>query len=190
MEKGSLFISRAMMESMEELEGLQTRRRIGESGSRRANRSASNHSSSSTSSDILVAAGPPSSTPGKPAVTDLPLTDTMAKGTVAAEIRDKHILVVRLTGVKNLAILQQLANDDAVKEQQRLENPPRKASNDNTTIKNDELDDENDGPNHRGTYSKAYILQHPEMKWQHRGQGRYLPVGKGGRPSNLSRSQS
>lgn len=33
-----------------------------------------------------------------------------------------------------------------------------------------------DGPNHRGTYSKAYVRAHPEIKWIHRGQGRYLPA--------------
>lgn len=185
-----MFISRAMMESMEEAEGLQTRRRNGESGPRRANRSASNHSSSSTSSDILVAAGPPSSTPSKPTVSEPPPTDSMAKGTVAAEVRDKHVLIVRLTGVKNLAILQQLADDDAVREQQKIQNQTLNAFNGNTPIKDDANDDDIDGPNHRGTYSKAYVKQHPEIKWQHRGQGRYLPVGRGGRPSNLSRSQS
>jgi len=35
--------------------------------------------------------------------------------------------------------------------------------------------DDDDGPNHKGTYSKAYTLKHPEVKWVHRGQGRYLP---------------
>ncbi|KAK6430061.1 hypothetical protein LTR95_013789 [Oleoguttula sp. CCFEE 5521] len=39
------------------------------------------------------------------------------------------------------------------------------------------LDDEN-GPNHKGTYSKAFTLRHPEIKWIHRGQGRYLPTTK------------
>ena len=34
------------------------------------------------------------------------------------------------------------------------------------------------GPNHHGTYSKAYVLQHPKVQWQHRGKGRYLPLGK------------
>jgi len=33
-----------------------------------------------------------------------------------------------------------------------------------------------DGPNHRGTYSKAYVEKHPEIRWMHRGQGRYLPA--------------
>lgn len=37
------------------------------------------------------------------------------------------------------------------------------------------FNDDDDGPNHKGTYSKAYTLKHPEIKWVHRGQGRYLP---------------
>jgi hypothetical protein len=38
------------------------------------------------------------------------------------------------------------------------------------------VDDDEDGPNHKGTYSKAYTIKHPEIKWVHRGQGRYLPT--------------
>jgi hypothetical protein len=37
------------------------------------------------------------------------------------------------------------------------------------------LGDDEDGPNHKGTYSKAFTIKHPEIKWVHRGQGRYLP---------------
>jgi hypothetical protein len=39
-------------------------------------------------------------------------------------------------------------------------------------------DDENgfrEGRNHHGTFSKEYTLNHPEIAWIHRGQGRYLP---------------
>lgn len=43
----------------------------------------------------------------------------------------------------------------------------------------DEDDDENaEGPNNRGTYSKEYTQKHPEIKWVHRGQGRYLPASE------------
>ncbi|KAM3424901.1 hypothetical protein BST61_g6876 [Cercospora zeina] len=35
-----------------------------------------------------------------------------------------------------------------------------------------------EGPNERGTYSKQYTLKHPEIKWVHRGQGRYLPASE------------
>ena len=39
-------------------------------------------------------------------------------------------------------------------------------------------DDGDEGPNARGTYSKAYVMKHPEVGWVHRGQGRYLPAAK------------
>lgn len=42
----------------------------------------------------------------------------------------------------------------------------------------DEDEDDSDGPNHRGTYSKDYVLKHPDIKWIHRGQGRYLPASE------------
>ncbi|KAK0318684.1 hypothetical protein LTR82_010426 [Friedmanniomyces endolithicus] len=35
-----------------------------------------------------------------------------------------------------------------------------------------------DGRNARGTFSREHTLRHPETKWVHRGQGRYLPVKK------------
>ncbi|GIZ42028.1 hypothetical protein CKM354_000530800 [Cercospora kikuchii] len=38
--------------------------------------------------------------------------------------------------------------------------------------------DDVEGPNERGTYSKEYTLKHPETKWVHRGQGRYLPASE------------
>ena len=114
----------------------------------------------------------------------------MVKGIVTARVADNGMLVVRLTGGKNFALLERMADDDARREKQQLDNPIHTIPDDRTQIKDDANDDGDDGPNHRGTYSKAYTLQHPEIKWQHRGQGRYLPMGKGGRPSNLVRSQS
>lgn len=45
--------------------------------------------------------------------------------------------------------------------------------------------DDDDGPNHKGTYSKAYTLKHPEVKWVHRGQGRYLPSNTVSYPAQL-----
>lgn len=41
---------------------------------------------------------------------------------------------------------------------------------------NDSLPFDDEGPNARGTYSKAYVVKHPEVDWVHRGQGRYLPA--------------
>ncbi|EME83531.1 uncharacterized protein MYCFIDRAFT_81620 [Pseudocercospora fijiensis CIRAD86] len=42
----------------------------------------------------------------------------------------------------------------------------------------DDAVEETEGPNHRGTYSKDYVLKHPEIEFIHRGQGRYLPVSE------------
>jgi hypothetical protein len=117
----------------------------------------------------------------------------MAKGTVRAEVADKRILIVRVTGGKNFAVLQMLADHDALNETKPKKDASTALSittDDSAKIKDEINDDGADGPNHRGTYSKAYVLQHPEIKWQHRGQGRYLPSGRGGRPSHLIRSQS
>ncbi len=117
----------------------------------------------------------------------------MDKGTVRAEVADKRILIVRVTGGKNLAVLQMLADHDALNETKvkKVQSAAPSMTTDEISKINDELNgDGAEGPNHRGTYSKAYVLQHPELKWQHRGQGRYLPSGKGGRPSHLIRSQS
>lgn len=50
---------------------------------------------------------------------------------------------------------------------------------DENDVSDDENDDESaEGPNDRGTYSKDYTLKHPETKWVHRGQGRYLPASE------------
>ncbi|KAK0944876.1 hypothetical protein LTR29_003689 [Friedmanniomyces endolithicus] len=57
-------------------------------------------------------------------------------------------------------------------------------SGDTTKVKPEDVDvdavtndDGNaDGRNARGTFSRDHTLRHPETKWVHRGQGRYLPV--------------
>ena len=113
----------------------------------------------------------------------------MAKASVTAVVRDRRLLVVSVTGGKN-QFLKDLAQADAEKQRKKED-----AEGLNsiaimiTDVKDEVNEDEGDGPNHRGTYSKAYVLQHPEIKWVHRGQGRYLPAPKG-RPLNLVRSQS
>lgn len=43
---------------------------------------------------------------------------------------------------------------------------------------NDDDEESTYGPNHRGTYSKEYTRLHPDIKWIHRGQGRYLPASE------------
>ncbi|KAF7188566.1 hypothetical protein HII31_10228, partial [Pseudocercospora fuligena] len=51
-------------------------------------------------------------------------------------------------------------------------------SEDEAVVDDDEAVEETEGPNHRGTYSKDYVLKHPEIDWIHRGQGRYLPASE------------
>jgi len=64
------------------------------------------------------------------------------------EVKDGRVLIVRLSREKLQSALQP---------------------------NNDDSDDE-DGRNARGTFSRDYTLRHPEIKWVHRGQGRYLPA--------------
>ena len=113
----------------------------------------------------------------------------MAKGSIRADVRDGRMLVVRVTGGKNLALLHELAEDDARQELRKEHDRLANGINEHYAIKDEVNEDDIEGPNHRGTYSKAYVLQHPEIKWVHRGQGRYLPAAKG-RTTNLKRSQS
>ena len=115
----------------------------------------------------------------------------MAKGSgsVRAEVRNDGLLVVKFAGAKNLALLRKLADDDARRKKKGELMGVANDENDGSKIKDEVNDDADEGPNRRGTYSKAYVLQHPEIKWVHRGQGRYLPASRG-RPGNLKRSQS
>ena len=117
----------------------------------------------------------------------------MARGSVQAEVTGKRFLVVKVTGGKNRAVLQMLADHDALNENKAKKDLPDTlftTTDGSLKVKDETNESGGDGPNHRGTYSKAYVQQHPEIKWQHRGQGRYLPAPRGGRPSNLIRSQS
>ena len=171
----------------QQADATQSRRRSGEAAPRRTNRSVSNHSTSTTSSDILVAPGP---IPGKSnSIAAAAPAAPMDRGKVTAEMAGKRLLIVTVTGSKNLAFLQLLAEQDVLNRNKTLDANLSKITTALDSLIKEEITDE--GPNHRGTYSKAYVLQHPEIKWQHRGQGRYLPAPKGGRPQfNLIRSQS
>lgn len=78
-------------------------------------------------------------------------------GKKIAEIVDGHILIVRLPKDTLAAVFD---HNEAVPSALPV------ADNDNN----------DDGKNARGTFSKEHTLRHPETKWIHRGQGRYLPV--------------
>ncbi|GAB7363184.1 hypothetical protein MBLNU230_g3467t1 [Neophaeotheca triangularis] len=127
---------------------------------RRIRRSDSNISS--TSSDIQVASG---SQPPRDNTTTPVQSTTSHPG-----LRRRHVTAVvkrRVLVIRNLKAHQFPAGDTA-------------SLNAHVNNVNDmappamPIDDE-EGPNHRGTYSKAYTLRHPEFTWIHRGQGRYLP---------------
>lgn len=143
--------------------------------SRRTHRSASASSRSSTSSsDILVASAAPAPS-GQPSVYESPLPaspTTMApEGGIEVEVRLGRILVVKAKDDSARAFFRRLKEDD-----ERFAGKMFRDSEESTRIKDELNDDDADGPNRRGTYSKSYILQHPEVDWVHRGQGRYLPA--------------
>ena len=145
-------------------------------GPRWSHRAASNVSSSSTSSGILVAPGPPISPQRQLSVSRSPEPFKMAKTLVKAEIRGGNVLVVRVLGDTHRAFLSKLAEDDRrVITDQPTPTSPVDSS---TEVKEEIRDDDQNGPNRRGTFSKQYVLQHPDIKWVHRGQGRYLPAEK------------
>ena len=91
------------------------------------------------------------------------------------ELRDGHVFVVYGRNDDGAAALRRLLakmnEDDAA----RLAEKARTNATD-VRVKGEVVDDDGEGPNHRGTYSKAYTLLHPDIRWVHRGQGRYLPA--------------
>lgn len=191
-----MFVNRPTMESMQSEDNDLARRRDGAGGARPSHRSASNHSSSSTSSDILVAPGPPGAAPTKAPMSFTLPPAFQAQGNVRAEVRDGRMLVVHVPDVpegRRLSLFLAL-EEKAARNQEKLKQEQShfiaSLTDESTKIKHETNDDGDDGPNHRGTYSKAYTLRHPEIKWLHRGQGRYIPAPRGGRPSDLIRSQS
>jgi hypothetical protein len=57
--------------------------------------------------------------------------------------------------------------------------------NDNDGDIDDDEYGRREGRNHRGTFSKEYTLNHPEIVWVHRGQGRYLPSKDVHKPASV-----
>lgn len=94
--------------------------------------------------------------------------------------------VLKITGIRPMEFAMMTDHNMPVHyagdQQQRELTPPEDPEDDAQTSQNRrsasnavEASDE-DGPNERGTYSKAYTTKHPEIRWVHRGQGRYLPA--------------
>ena len=133
----------------------------------------SSRRNSSSSSDILVAAPTPSSLQLLPSSSGMDekskstmgpaiSTPRMAKA-VTARVEDGTTLVVRFNDANSRRAFQEI-----VRASQTASIADRGLHS---------LDDD-DGPNARGTYSKAYTLKHPEVEWTHRGQGRYIPAAQ------------
>ncbi|USW48813.1 hypothetical protein Slin15195_G021320 [Septoria linicola] len=152
-------------------------RRRRDAGDTSMRRTGSHHSS--TSSDILVA-GPSLQSPPRhsshqkqqestPARLSRSNTLTMTR----AYTQYGHLTVrfgTRAAKERLRAILQSRSK------------PSFGSSDDESDSQSDEeeleQDEDAEGPNDRGTYSREYTLKHPETKWVHRGQGRYLPASE------------
>jgi hypothetical protein len=90
---------------------------------------------------------------------------------IVAQVKDGSILVVSAKDQGGRDALNQIL--------QKAPSSNKGDQNGTDDLKSDiktEFGDGSQGPNHRGTYSKAYTLQHPEINWVHRGQGRYKPI--------------
>ncbi|KAK5165822.1 uncharacterized protein LTR77_008745 [Saxophila tyrrhenica] len=91
---------------------------------------------------------------------------------IVGEVRAKRMLSIRAKDDAGVAAMRQ-----ALLRLDRSEDGRVKTGSSLDAGHKFEADDvDGEGPNARGTYSKAYTLQHPEIKWVHRGQGRYLPL--------------
>ena len=138
-------------------------------------RSTSNLSSSSTSSDILVAPALPSTTQNRRRreSATMPVT-AVVKGTLVI-IKGVGSLfeqwASRDRANNNWETNKKLKQTERAQDNGAFRRIPISSLTDSPTLVDDE-----DGPNHKGTYSKAYTIKHPEIKWVHRGQGRYLPT--------------
>lgn len=106
-----------------------------------------------------------------------------AEAEVEVDVRQGRMLVVKARSDAARAFLASLNESD----ERNVGNDPRNFD-EAISIKEELNEDEGDGPNRRGTYSKAYTLQHPEIEWVHRGQGRYLPASQQSRQSVSNRS--
>lgn len=140
---------------------------VGGGGGEKTRRSGSD--ASSAASDILVAA------PADTRSSNSTLAFKQAQPLVRVE--DGRILIIRTRPRKPNVGLQAPHQPEL-----RLSTPggttrPPRDDNDNDNNNNNNNHNKA-GPNSRGTYSREYTQQHPEIEWVHRGQGRYLPVSE------------
>jgi hypothetical protein len=90
---------------------------------------------------------------------------------LVGEVRDGRLLVVTARDAEAIDALQSVLSRTSKRDESSSERGWADGQ-----IKTEGDGDEDDGRNHRGTYSKAYTVMHPEIRWVHRGQGRYLPI--------------
>lgn len=144
---------------------------------RRTDRSAS---ASSTSSGIHVAPGVPTTQQEASVIESsqqMPPQSFATMPGITAETHPGCFVVFKAKNDLARSFLKSLKDDDI---HRGREGPPS-YNFAPPIIKSEMNDDDADGPNRRGTYSKQYTLQHPEIEWVHRGQGRYLPTAHSSR---------
>ncbi|SMR43544.1 unnamed protein product [Zymoseptoria tritici ST99CH_3D1] len=134
-------------------------------------RTASNNSSNS--SDILVAGPAAHTTPTRPEQQRaLPARSPWSKSADMAVPTTTHYWWGRLKIHFGSNAAKEAFRNIVKSKPNPIFCPNRTSS---AHIDNLSEDDEGqEGPNHLGTYSKQYTLDHPEIKWMHRGSGRYV----------------
>ena len=92
---------------------------------------------------------------------------------VVAELDTVHkrFLTIKAQDKASQDFLKKLKEDD-----DRRPRISTQSSDSLIRVKDEVNEDDQEGPNRRGTYSRQYTLLHPEVEWVHRGQGRYLPA--------------
>lgn len=136
----------------------------------------SNSERSSTDSDILVASAKEGSKPKLDFESSTTANFPVRERRIVAEIRNVQFLVVLGRDDDGRDSIRELLSKMNQEDEMRRRMKPAYVASD-VRIKNEIGDDDGgEGPNHRGTYSKEYTIAHPEVKWVHRGQGRYLPM--------------
>lgn len=133
------------------------------------------HSPASSSSDIQVASAPATSArlqTQRPGYGNMTVSATCIDGRVLV-VKGVHALLQHFEHPGYNPVYQQLHRELA---DRSPNDGSRRISHAASLNATPTLNDDEDGPNHKGTYSKAYTLKHPEVKWVHRGQGRYLPT--------------
>ena len=142
---------------------------------------------STTSAFDLVSAAPQPAATTPPSASSSGVQDGMeTRSRVFARVDNGRVLVIQMKGYHNKQFLTRLVQGrggrrvSAVKAVQvspvALPSIKDDVSHARPAVVADHDVDDDDNPNGRGTYSRAYVHRHPQIGWVHRGQGRYLPA--------------